>query len=304
LPKLQSLTLVGRDKVVDAALGSLLGKLPLRSLVLHAVAIEPEGLRALGELPLLEGFELRDCVGLEKCDLQHLYQLRQLRSLSLRGLGDSIDKSRITPVGNTGVLVPLPILGEDGRRLQLITAQWMRGLANAFPNLRELDLSESRIDDEVLMALPRRLTSIRLENAIGFGRRGVAAVAELAELETLACSDPQPPEGPTGIVPIVTWKPLLQRRKLKRLEYTGFAGLLLEELGKQEELRELRLYDHAFRVYSFREGNHEVPKTVNLEVLARLPRLVRVELVGFGPALEQALRTALPARVHFEILPR
>lgn len=193
--------------------------------------------------------------------------------------------------------------------MQPITVHWMRGLAASLPNLRELDLSESRIDDEVLTALPRRLASLRLVSTQGFGAAGVAAVAALSELKTLACSDPQPPQGTTSWVPIVTWRQLLLHTKLKRFEYTGFAGLLAAELSGQTELEELRFDQRVQFSFQIRgEGRGPDPAVESpmpsFASLAGLSKLTRIELLAPSPGLEAAIRKAVPARVRIEILPR
>jgi hypothetical protein len=308
LPKLQSLTLVGRDKVVDAALGSLLGKLPVRSLVLHAVAIEPEGMRALGELPLLERLELRDCDGLEKCDLQHLYRLRQLRHLGLRGLGEL--RPVPGPQDGTAVSFQLPET-HDGKPDARIRADWMRGLAKALPELRELDLADSWVEDAALSELPKRLVSLGVEGSLGYGEVGIAAAMALPELRILRCGDPKASlMQRSDAVPSGEWLRHLSQAKLERFEFRGHTDAdLVTAIRTQTDLRELRL-EQVFRgTFAIRGGGGGVAALVedplpDVMPLGSIEKLARVELVDCGLALEQALRTALPARVHFEILPR
>ena len=306
LPKLRSLTLVGLDKVVGAELGSLLGKLPLRSLVLHAVTIEPEGMRALGELPLLERLELRDCVGLEKCDLQHLYRLRQLRHLGLRGLGAL--RPVPGPQDRTAVSFVLPET-HDGKPDARIGADWMRGLAKSLPELRELDLADSWVDDAALSELPKRLVSLGVEGSLGYGEAGIAAAVALPELRILRCGDPQPSlMQRSDAVPSGEWLRHLSQAKLERFEFRGHTNAdLVTAIRTQTDLRELRL-EQVFRG-TFAIGGGGVGALVedplpDVMPLGSIEKLVRVELVNGSLALHQALRTALPARVHLEIVPR
>lgn len=328
LPKLRSLTLLGRDKVVDAELGALLGKLSLRSLVLHAVDVQPEGMRAIGELPLLERLELRDCTGLEKCDLTHLYRLRQLRALALRGVQPSTWWWRRLPghdASQPSILTPYPLQpplapteGEWAAKAVrggwTLPAAWMRGLAKALPDLSELDLTESMIDDEVLLALPRKLRRLSIGSALGYGELGVAAVLDLPELRALACGDPSPSVFRFDEqVPAAIWWPTLHLKKLQRLEFTGFpTPEFMDALSQQVELRELRL-KHVSRG-SFALGDAPLEATVLIEdplpsfaFLADLPKLTKVELVRPSQSLEAAIRKALPevlaSHVRIEILP-
>ena len=309
LPKLRSLTLLGRDKVVDAELGALLGKLPLRSLVLHAVDVQRDGLRALGELPLLERLELRDCTGLEKCDLTHLYRLRQLRALGVRGFG--LPRQVVAGGSGTAVSIELPEV-RDGKFVIRVTADWMRGLAKALPNLCELDLTESMIDDEVLLALPRKLRRLGIGGALGYTELGVAAVLDLPELQTLGCGDPSPSTLRFGEqVPAAIWWPTLHLKKLQRLEFAGFlTAEFTDALSQQVELRELRL-DHSSRSFSFRvDGKEELREAPipSFAFLADLPHLQLVQLraptVGLEAAIRQALPEVLAKRVRIEVLPR
>lgn len=311
LPKLRSLTLLGRDKVVDAELGALLGKLSLRSLVLHAVDVQPEGMRALGELPLLERLELRDCTGLATCDLTHLYRLRQLRALGVRGFG--LPRQVVAGGSGTAVSIQLPEM-RDGKFVVRLTAEWMHGLAKALPNLHELDLTESMIDDEVLLAMPRNVVRLGIRGALGYGELGVAAAMDLPGLRVLACGDPAPSilkhheEVPTAI-----WWPPLYLKKLQRMEFTGFpTAEFVDALSQQVELRELRL-EHV-SVGSFPIGGPGLGAGVMIEdplpdfgFLADMPKLEKIELLRPSQALEAAIRQALPEvlakRVRIEVLP-
>jgi len=312
LPSLRSLELVGAEKNIDADFVAVLAKLPLRSLVLHAVHILPEGLRALGELPLLERLELRDCTGLEKCDLKPLYRLRQLRALALRGVGRPRVHSGgpVGPggAGGTGVSIELPEV-RDGKFVLTVTAEWVAGLAKAMPNLRELDLAECRIDDEVVAALPRALTFLGLRATLGYGESGVEAVGALPELRTLAIGDPIVWDIKIGLAPVATWLPLLPQKKLQRIEFTGVATPeLITALAAQSGLRELRLDLPVRWPWDFQEGRAGRPEAEvafpSFTPLVELRGLQSIELVGPSEALEKAIRLAVGDRVPVVILQR
>jgi len=309
LPNLHSLELVGAEKDVDTDFAAVLAKLPLRSLVLDAVHVLPEGLRALGELPLLERLELRDCTGLEKCDLKHLYRLRQLRALAVRGLGREREvqlpiSTFTTTLGvDQAISIQLPEV-RDGKFVLAITGEWMRGLASALPDLRELDLAQTRIDDDVLAALPRGLTFLGLRATLGYSERGITAVGALPELRTLAIGDPIPSVIKMGSVPVSMWLPMLRQKMLHGIEFTGVPTQeFLEVLRGQEELRELTLTLPAEITIFAKPGQTSIEYDLGLDFscLAVLPELQCIQLRNAN-VIEKTIRRSAPARVRIEIL--
>lgn len=304
LPKLRSLTLFGNDKVVDAELGALLGNLALRELVLQGLTIRPEGLRAIGGLPRLERLELRDCDGLLACDLSHLYGLRGLRSLALVGCGAG--RGRLTQGPGTAVLVELPVTVQLGEGA-ILTSVWMEGLGEALPLLRELDLSRSQLDDGVIAALPVRLQVLNLMSAGGFTERAVAALAALPELRDFSGGVAAPFQVIT--LQVGAWIPLLNAGRLRRLCLGGLLTReVLDALPALRGLQELRL-ECDEPVVEFRYPGGQEARKVPMPVpdfapLAQLRKLERVVLRGDFPALEAAIRRAVPAGVRIEVQPR
>lgn len=313
LPKLRSLVLAGSDKVVDAQLSGLLGKLPLRELTLQRAQVLPGGLQLIGELPLLERLELHDCPGLESCDLQHLYRLRRLRSLSLQGVSNP--ESRIVAVPGEPISMQLPEV-RDGKLVSCLTGPWMQGLTMALPELSELDVSGSVVDAALLAALPPGLTFLGVRDTLGLSGAGVATICGLPELRTFACSDPRTRLGKWGFAIYSDFSsdclPVLQKKLLRRIDFTGLlTDELIAALRTQAELRELRL--QPLRQHKFSLGirvDSAAPKDLrevplpNLTALAELPQLEKVELQHPQPELEAALRKVLPARVRIEIVER
>jgi len=304
LPNLRSLELVGKEKVLDGASAAVLVKLPLRSLVLREVFVVREGLRVLGELPLLERLELRDCTGLDRCDLKHLYRLRQLRALTLRGVG----QATVQQFALTGepVALQLPTI-RDGRIVREVTADWIKGLAEALPNLRELDLAETRIDDQVLIALPRSLTFLGLRAAKGYGEPGMVAVGALPNLQGLACGEPPPNSHEQDRVPFASWWPVLRGMKLHRYEFAGIPTPdLLDELRQQTDLRELRLAIGLAVVTTNEQGHLILGEGPPLDFgcLGDLKHLDWVALVNPSASIVQAIRRAVGDRVRIEGLAR
>lgn len=194
LPRLHDVELVGVQHLVDAELVAGWGRAALRRIKLTAVRVTPDGLRALGELPLVSDLELHMCLHLERCDLRHLLRLQQLRRLSLRGVGgrlaDSMQKTHplpgeeAVPVPEEGPAVMHTGMQQPGDVRRVIGVEFVRGLQR-MPALSELELVESVVGDEVLAALPTRLTSLDVRGAIGVTAAGVRSFARLERLERI-----------------------------------------------------------------------------------------------------------------------
>jgi hypothetical protein len=128
-----------------------------------------------------------------------LQRLRQLRSLSLRGVGGALASSlsRSHPLADEPKLEPPPDppgvmrtgLQMPGEEKLLLTQDVMRAIAR-LPRLRELILAGSVVDDAALAALPLQLTALDVSQCVGLGTRGLMAAPPLPQLSALGCSMP------------------------------------------------------------------------------------------------------------------
>lgn len=282
LPELTELKLIGVHHLVDAAFAGVIQKLPVRTLSLLAVGVDAPGFNALCGLPLLERLELDSCLHLDRCDLMQLRHLRQLRALTLHGVGsrfaDSLSKSH--PLADEPRLEPPPDppgvfrsgLQMPGEPRLLLTPALMQALAK-LPELRELSLSASVVDDAVLAALPLELTALDLSDCVGLGTQGLAAPPALRELQRFEFTDL---DGSATAL----WR-FVRSHRLRELSFHGpLTEAALAGLSTQSELRALELVLHG------------QPAALDVAFVSALPQLERLSIV-FAPDFDPAPLTHL-----------
>ena len=325
LPQLRELKLIGTVHRVDTAYVAEIQRLPLRSLALHAVSLEPRAFADLCRLPLLEQLELRDCLHLDRCDLTQLQKLRRLHTLTLRGVGgrfaDSLSKSH--PLADEPKIEPPPDgpgvtrtgLQMPGRETVILSPQLMQALAG-LPDLSTLDLRSSVLDDATLAALPPQLQTLDLRGCNTTGPHGLAAAAPLPRLREFASGfigriQLAPPPGAinqkkdsgtqyTGkLQPFddanASYCAFLQKHTLTRLTFEPqleVRGDLLGAIAAQTQLQVLQLDLH----------DQPLLPEHDLTPLAKLSNLRRVELRGTSPAFADKLRRTLGDKVQVLVI--
>jgi len=319
VPSLRDLELVGVLQLVDRELVASWSKLALRRVRLLGVRMHPDGFAALCELPLLHELELENVLHLPRCDLAALGRLRQLRRLVLRGVGGrfshSLSKSNPLPgeepeplpeegpVVHTGMQMP-------GEARHVLTPAIMAAVAG-LPELVELSLRGSVVDDAVLARLPDGLRRLHLGVAVGLSPAAVRGLARLRQLEELAWSsirvdtpsgEPDPDPEALGRA----WVELLSGLRLRSVRYHGGVDEALRDaLARQRDLQTFEWVAARGVVadLSFLGSLSKLQqlKLVNVREfdptpLARMPVLQRIETVRAAEPVKAALREALRGR--------
>ena len=302
LPALREIELIGVSQLVDRELVAGWSKLELRRVQIHFGRVSPGGFAALCELPRLIELELENALHLDRCDLAALGRLRELRKLTLGGVGSrfshSLSRSHPLPAEQPH---PLPEEGPaamhtglqmPGELRLLLDARAMSAVAS-LPRLEELQLPGSVVDDAVLAAVPDGLRSLNLVDVpvqvetggIGVTAAGVRGLGRLTELEILAWSDmdvigatatsrmPTPREKVAA-----AWREVLPKFRLR--EATLHGCIRRDSLGSVlQEQRQLQKFEFSSRHISW-SAIASQPVTADLGFVASLPQLRELTLTN------------------------
>ena len=237
---------------LDAATVAALAEWPaLRELELGVIVVSADGLAALSTLPRLERLSLWNCRELDAAGWAAVCTLKNLRALSLGGVGQPDILARMQrrdPV--------------DSWSADLAA---IRALA-ALPNLRELELAECVLVPGALAALPKQVTALDCRGG-GLAASQLRELRQLGGLRTLRLGD----VGGSDSERDEFRREVAELLGVLRLDGFHWSGRVSAELRRaiagQADLRELSL-----------------PCSAELDFVAGLPKLERLELWPRLPA--------------------